>query len=440
MGETLQTFIPIMCIDRKRIRRSSVMGRMSCAFTLGACLLALACAGTESASNGNAGQLAPTTGFDGDTINVGILSPLSDAVAVIGIPLTSGNEVYFAALNERGGVAGKYPVKLLQEDITYANPSSSVQKYNKIKDQVVLFTQILGTDHVNGLLPLLTEDSIVASPATLDADWIAQQNLVPIGAPYQILAINALDYYLNEGGGRGQKICSLALATGYGEAGLEGLAHAAAALGFQPVSQARFKQGDQEFVAQVTQLKNAGCDAVLLVSLPSETGKIMGAASQLDFKARWIMLSPGWLGVLAQSPAAPYMQEHLWVSMEGPQWGDTTVAGMGPMIANMTKYKPSQKPDFFFIFGYSQAAAIHAVLEKAVALGDLSRSGVLRAMAEVGTVRHHGVMEDYGYGLPANRQPPRVSSVFKVNPQFPYGVEIVKRGISSTAAQSFDFK
>jgi hypothetical protein len=113
---------------------------------------------------------------------------------------------------------------------------------------------------------------------------------------------------------------------------------------------------------------------------------------------------------------------------------------MGPMIANMTKYKPTQKPDFFFIFGYAQARATHAVLEKAVALGDLSRSGVLRAMAAVSTVSHDGVMEDYGYGAPASRQPPRVTSVFKVNPQFPYGVEVVKRGISSAAAASFDFK
>jgi ABC-type branched-subunit amino acid transport system substrate-binding protein len=407
---------------------------------LGVCVLASNCGGGDSKGNGNGGNLAPVAGFDGDTINVGVLSPLSDAVAVIGIPLTNGNEVYFAALNERGGVAGKYPVRILQEDITYANPSSSVQKYNKIKDQVVLFTQILGTDHVNGLLPLLHEDSIVGSPATLDADWIAEPNLVPIAAPYQVLAINALDYYLNEGGGRGKKICSLAIATGYGEAGLEGFAHASATLGFRVASQARFKQGDQEFVAQVTQLKNAGCDAVLLVSLPSETGKIMGAASQLDFKPRWIMLSPGWLGALAKSPAAPYMQEHLWVSMEGPQWGDTTVAGMAPMISNMNKYKPDQKPDFFFVFGYSQARAVHAVLEKAVALGDLSRAGILRAMAETATVSHEGVMEDYGYGTPANRRPPRVNSIFKVNPQFPYGVEIVKRGVNSAAAAAFEFK
>ncbi|HEY7567763.1 MAG TPA: ABC transporter substrate-binding protein [Gemmatimonadaceae bacterium] len=404
---------------------------------LGTSLLAIACGPADSKGGGG---LTRAPGFDGDTISVGVLTPMSDAVAVIGIPLTSGNEAYFASLNARGGVAGKYPVKILQEDITYANPSSSVQKYNKIKDQVVLFVQMLGTDHVHGLLPLLSEDSIVASPATLDAEWIAQPNLVPIGAPYQVLAINALDYYINEAGGRGKTICSMALATGYGEAGLEGLAAASTALGFPVAAQARFKQGDQEFVAQVTQLKNAKCDAVLLVSLPSETGKIMGAASQLDFKPRWIMLSPGWLGALANSPAAPYMEQHLWIAMDGPQWGDTTVAGMATMVADMAKYKPQQKPDFFFEFGYMQGRAIHAVLEKAVALGDLSRAGVLRAMAEVGVVTMDGLSDDYGYGAPANRQPARSSGVFKVNPRLPYGVELVKGRIKSATAASFDFK
>ncbi|MGQ0639700.1 MAG: ABC transporter substrate-binding protein [Gemmatimonadaceae bacterium] len=412
------------------------------AIALGGTILALGCgSGGQSVADDGRGtaSLARSAGFDGDSINVGILSPLSDAVAVIGIPLTNGNAAYFSALNERGGVAGKYPVRLLQEDITYANPSSSVQKYNKIKNQVVLFTQILGTDHVNGLLPLLAEDSIVGSGATLDAAWIGERNLIPVAAPYQILAINVLDHYLNSEAS-GKNICSLALATGYGEAGLQGLAHAARTLGFQIASQARFKQGDQEFVAQVSQLKNAGCNGVLLVSLPSETGRIMGAASQLDFKPRWMLLSPGWIGALAQSPAAPYMKEHLWISMEGPQWGDTTVAGMATMLADMAKYKPEQKPDFFFQFGYTQARAAHAVLEKAVALGNLSRSGVLQAMAELGVVSNQGVMGDYGYGLPENRQPPRVSTVFKVNPSLPYGVELVKGGIQSPAATSFAFK
>ena len=74
-------------------------------------------------------------------------------------------------------MAGKYPVKLLQEDITYANPSSSVQKYNKIKDQVVLFTQILGTTAYR-LLPRLKRGSIGATTSIAYAGLIASKTFV----------------------------------------------------------------------------------------------------------------------------------------------------------------------------------------------------------------------------------------------------------------------
>ena len=41
------------------------------------------------------------------------------------------------------------------------------------------------------MLPQLKPDNIVAAPASLDAFWVREQNLLPIGAPYQIQAINA---------------------------------------------------------------------------------------------------------------------------------------------------------------------------------------------------------------------------------------------------------
>ena len=70
--------------------------------------------GGEAAEGG--GAPAKTAGFDGTTIKLGVLTPLSGPVAVIGEPLTAGNEVGFAAVNANGGIAGKYKVELVQED------------------------------------------------------------------------------------------------------------------------------------------------------------------------------------------------------------------------------------------------------------------------------------------------------------------------------------
>ena len=62
---------------------------------------------------GNAGKApAATTGFDGTTITLGVITPQTGVAALIGKPLTNGNDVFFKRLNDEGGIAGKYKVKL----------------------------------------------------------------------------------------------------------------------------------------------------------------------------------------------------------------------------------------------------------------------------------------------------------------------------------------
>ncbi len=112
-----------------------------------------------------------------------MLSALSGPAAVIGTQLAAGQQVYFDYLNaELGGVAGQYPVEILLEDHLY-DTASTVQKYGKIKDDVVMFSQIMGTPSISAALALLAEDNIVASPASQDAFWVREQNLLPVIEP-----------------------------------------------------------------------------------------------------------------------------------------------------------------------------------------------------------------------------------------------------------------
>jgi ABC-type branched-subunit amino acid transport system substrate-binding protein len=396
--------------------------------------------GMAAGCSGGAGTGAGAApGVSGDTISIGMLTPLSDAVAVIGAPLAAGLTTYFDQLNAGGGVAGKYQVRVISEDITYANPSTGVQKYQKIKDQVAVFGMAVGTDLVHSLLPLLEDDSLVLLPTSFDGEWVRAHRLLPVGSPYQIQAINGLAYYLGEGGGAGTRICSLTLSTGYGEAGEQGLDFAARELGFDIAARARFRQDDQDFVAPITQLRNARCDAVFLVSLPGVTGRVLGAATQLGFAPRWIALAPSWHGTLAASALKDYFVEHLWISWEGVEWGDTTSVGMRGMLQAIAAHRPDQKPDVYFVVGYYSGRAVHALLEKAVALGDLSRGGLLRALEQMGRVSFDGLSGDYDYGPAASRSPPRVNTIFRINPDKPFGWEVLKAGVTSPAAQAYSF-
>jgi ABC-type branched-subunit amino acid transport system substrate-binding protein len=424
-----------------RVTRKSV-SLAAAAFSL--MLAVTACGGAEQdddgGGGGEAGAPATTAGFDGTTIKLGVLTPLSGTVAVIGQPLTSGNQVWFDAVNAKGGIAGKYKVELVQEDTQYKT-DVAVQKYNKIKSDVVAFTQILGTAPTLAVLPQLRTDKILAAPASLDALWVREDNLLPVGGPYQVQAINAVDYYLTDGGGsKDSVICTMIQDDVYGEAGQQGINFAAEKYGFKVANTQRFKVGTENYAGQIGALAGAKCEMVFLVATPSDAAKIWGTAAQARFAPQWFGQSPSYTGALSQSAIAPYMQQSVLIVAEGTEWGDESVPGMKGMVEGLEKYAPDEKPDYYFAFGYNQGRAMTAVLEKAVENGDLSREGILKASTEIGTVDFEGLTGDYKYGPAAERNPPRASTIYKVDPAKPFGLAKVKYLLESDVAKEFEFK
>lgn len=401
--------------------------------------------GTTAADDGGddgdepAGDPEPTVGFDGTTITLGALTPTSGSAAIIGNPLTKGNEVYFEALNAQGGVAGKYQVELDIRDTAYTE-ATAIQEYNAGKGEVAMYVQILGTAIIKAVLSQMVQDDIVASPATLDADWISEENLLPIGGPYQIQVINGLSWYVEEDGGAGTKVCTLAQDDPYGDAGMEGVDFAAEELDFEKGPRVDFAVQTPDFTTQINQLESADCDAVVLVATPLDAAGALGRAAQAGFTPRWLVVSPGFLKLLYAGNLAPYATEHVRVLSEGADWGDESVPGMAQMIADLEEFGDGQEPDPYFAFGYNQARAVHQLLEKAVEMGDLSRAGLKAAMAELGSISFDGLLGDYEYGASiADRNPPRTSTIFQFDPDSPTGLTSVSDSFASEAAEAFDF-
>jgi ABC-type branched-subunit amino acid transport system substrate-binding protein len=415
------------------------------ALVMAAALAAAGCGGGEDDDDdggGEAGAPAETAGFDGKTIKLGVVTPLSGPVAVIGNPLTAGNQVWIDYVNSQGGVAGKYKVELVQRDSRYEAPVAA-QAYNGLKDDVVAFVQILGTPIISALLPQLKKDQTAAGPATLDSAWVHEPNLIPNGAPYQIQAINAMDYYLRTEGKEGNPvICTMIQDDPYGEAGQSGIDFAAEQLDFEVAETARYKTGDKDFTGQIQQLSGAKCDMVFLVGVPSDVGGILGTAAQAKFNPRWIGQSPTWVGALAESPLKEYLEARYWLVAEGPEWGDESVPGMRDLLDRKQQFRPKtavEDGDIYFTFGYNEARAVTTVLEQAVENGDLSREGVLQAIEDVDTVEFDGLGEDYTYGPIDDRSPGRQSSIFEIDASRPFGLKALETNFSSDAAEAYEF-
>lgn len=353
------------------------------------------------------------------TITLGVLTPTSTIAKLIGDPLTAGNKAFFDQLNAKGGING-FKVKLEVKDNKYGSGdnTATATAYGQAKGSVAAFLQVLGTDPTHSILPSLKDDNILAGPATLDAEWYAEKNLMPIMAPYQVEAANALWYYINKMDGKGKKYCTLTSNDGYGKAGLAGAKFAADKLGVKIVDSQTFQTAATggSYDAQIQSLQQKGCEAVWLTSLPTDTNGIFNASISKKFEPQWLGTSPTWIDILAAGDVGKYSAKHYVVAAEGVAWGDTSAPGMKEMLDAVKKYAPKQSPNFYFVFGYLQANAMSQILTKAVEQKDLSRDGIMKAMENVGTLTFGGMVGDQKYGLPDAREPQRETTMFKVTP------------------------
>lgn len=390
-----------------------------------------------------AGDPEPAPGFDGTTIRLGALTPTSGQVSIIGNPLTAGNQAYIDYVNEElGGVAGKYQIELVIEDTAY-DPSTASQKYAAVRDEVAAFVQILGTPITNALLADLIDDDIVGSPASLDSAWVREPNLLALGGPYQVQAINGIDWWFSQDENADDVLCTLASDDEYGDTGVEGADFAAENIGIDIAVKAEFPAPSatrpaQDFQAQISQLQGGDCDVILFVSTPTDTGALATALSENSgFNPIILGQSPTWLGAFAPNP---YLQEYYYSLSEGTEYGDETVPGMADLVRIKDTYAPDQAPDIYFNFGYIQAKAMVQVLEKAVELGDLSREGILAAMAAVDTLTFDGLSGDYTYGPAEDRVPPTVTSIFRVDTNIATGLGLVERDYEADYVSDFEFE
>jgi ABC-type branched-subunit amino acid transport system substrate-binding protein len=179
---------------------------------------------------------------------------------------------------------------------------------------------------------------------------------------------------------------------------------------------------------------------VFLTADPERRGDDLRTAAKLGFAPRWIGQSASWAAGLSESPLAPYLEKNVWIASEGTEWGDEKVPGMKQMVADVEKYAPEQEPDYYFAFGYNAATAMTALLEKAVEMGDLSKDGMKKAIDQLGTVSFNGLAGDYQYGANGDRNPPRESTIFEVDPDKPFSLGTLEYNYKSPAAEEFEFK
>jgi ABC-type branched-subunit amino acid transport system substrate-binding protein len=413
-------------------------------------LIVLAVIGTIvsacSTSGGGGIKAGPGVDTTNKTINLGVLTPLSGPVAApIGIPLTKGLETYFKAVNANGGING-YKVNLIEKDSKY-DTQTQVQIYNEIHNQVLMLAESLGSPTTQAIVSLSERDKMLVSAASLDSLLARQQYMIMIGTPYRLQVENGLEYagkVAAQLGVANPKVGIIYQNDAYGKDGLTGYTESLGCYSnLSDVAQATYEATDSSFVAQVTKMKTAGAQFVVLTATPAATGKILQTAAQLGFFPQWILNSPAWLNAFVGADPGfdTLLQKSVWVVAQGATWGDRSQPGMAEMLDNIQKYAPDQKPDGYFQFGYAEAKVTYAILKKAADNGDLTREGLLKAFNSLGSVDLGGLFgANAVYGSsPDQRVPTRNNSVYGIDKTIPNNFKNLSGDFTSTCAAKSSF-
>lgn len=357
------------------------------AIALAMALGAAACSGSDGGGN--------TPGVTDDVIRVGEITAGTGPAAVFGNGITNGQRAYFEKVNADGGIDGR-KIELVVEDSQY-DVQKSVSAYAKIADDVAVMGQIIGTPHTNAVMKEIDKDNLLVAPSSSAVSLTSNPHMILVSTPYAIDWINVAAYAVDELDLGDVPWGSISPDDDFGVDHRLGAKAAQEAYDLD-ITEVTYRPGDTDFTAQIQRLKDAGAEAVLLGSIGGATTQILGAAKQLNYNPTWLASNPAWVSAFGGVPEANELFTGAKIYMASPfaVWGSDD-PGMAEMLAAHDEFTPDQPAEIYFMMGYAQAKVIHAILEKASDLGDLSREGLVEAYNQVGVVEQGGLLPDLDY-------------------------------------------
>jgi branched-chain amino acid transport system substrate-binding protein len=206
-----------------------------------------------------------TRGVTKTEIVMGMHTDLSGPAATYGVSSSNAVKMRFDEANEKGGVRGR-KIKLIVEDTQYQVPRA-VQAGAKLINRDHIFAMVagLGTPMNNALF----KDQLDAGVPNLFPLSAARSMFEPFhklkfyGAATYVDQVRAgINYFVTKKGKKA--VCAMYQDTDFGKEVLDGIQMQVDKMKLKLVESVSHKPTDQDFTAQITKLKAAGCDLVVL--------------------------------------------------------------------------------------------------------------------------------------------------------------------------------
>jgi branched-chain amino acid transport system substrate-binding protein len=198
-------------------------------------------------------------------IVLGMHTDLSGPAATYGVSSSNAVKMRFDEVNEKGGIHGR-KIRLVVEDTQYQVPRA-VQAGTKLinRDKIFAMVAPLGTPMNNALF----KDQFDAGVPNLFPLSAARSMYEPFnklkfyGAASYVDQVRAgINYFVTKKGKKA--VCAMYQDTDFGKEVLDGVQMQVDKMKIKLAETTTHKPTDQDFTAQITRLKAAGCDLVVL--------------------------------------------------------------------------------------------------------------------------------------------------------------------------------
>ncbi len=210
----------------------------------------------------------PAAAGAAEPIPVGLVAALSGQSAVSGEAITRGLTVAIDEINAAGGVLGR-PLVLVRRD-DESNPGKGVAAARELiyRDHVAAFFGGIDTPVSIALVPLANKEK-----TPFMGVWAAGTGITRNGAsPNFVFRVSAVDALVDERllgyaatVAKARHPGLMLINNPWGESNHKGLDAAAKAAGLSLAGAESFEVGDADMIPQLTRLKGAGADAIILV-------------------------------------------------------------------------------------------------------------------------------------------------------------------------------
>jgi ABC-type branched-subunit amino acid transport system substrate-binding protein len=255
--------------------------------------LALVAACGGGGGGGGSGAAASVPGVTDTEIIVGSHMPLTGPAAPGYSKIAPATKAYFDYVNANGGVNGrKITYKYLDDGYNPANTQQVVRQL-VLQDKVFAILNGLGTPTHSGVLDFLKSnrvpDLFVASGALA---W-NQPDKYPYTFGYQTdytVEGKVLGTYIKTNYA-GQKVCHLGQNDDFGRDSLAGVEKVLGATGL--AAKDTYVPTNANVAPQLGKFQAAGCQVVVLGTVPGFTALAIGTAARLKYKPTWVVSSVG---------------------------------------------------------------------------------------------------------------------------------------------------